>query len=90
MILDSNEEEKIKKWLEKRVSSGLRCFVCGQQQWGIGNLAAMTSSIDLKTGRIHYMQGYPMIPLTCNNCAHTIFFSANMMGLSAQAPPPTP
>ena len=81
MELTSEDQEKIKKWLEQKSSSGLRCFVCGHQRWSIGNLAAMTVSVDTQTGRMHYMQGYPLVALLCDNCAHTIWFNANLIGL---------
>jgi hypothetical protein len=81
MNITGEHQEQVKAWLEKRASSGLRCFVCGNQNWVLGELAAMTASIDLQTSRIHYMQGYALVPLICNVCAHTIWFNATRMGL---------
>jgi hypothetical protein len=81
MDLTAEDQDKIKKWLETKTSSGLRCFVCGNQRWSIANPAAMTVSIDVHTGRIQYMAGYPLIGLICDNCAHMLWFNAAVMGL---------
>jgi hypothetical protein len=81
MQLTQADQDKVKKWLEQKASSGLRCFVCGNQRWGIGEFAAMTVGIDTHTSRIHYMQGYPLVALICEYCAHTVWFNANVIGL---------
>lgn len=88
MILTKEHQEAFRKWLEARASSGLRCFVCGNQNWTIGDVAAMTSSIDVDSGRIHYMRGFPLIALICGSCAHTVWFNANMIGIKPKEPAP--
>jgi len=85
MELTAEDQDKIKKWLEQKASSGLRCFVCGSQRWTIASPAAMTVSVDIHTNRVHYMQGFPLIGLICENCANTLWFNANMMGLRPKA-----
>lgn len=80
------DEAKVKKWIDERVSSGLRCFACGSMNWTIQSPPAMTVSIDLHTGRVHYMEGYAMISLMCTHCAHIIWFNAITMGLAPQPP----
>lgn len=79
-LLTREDEEKIKKWLEEKTPN-LRCFCCGYGGWTLGESAAMTVMIDTNSGRIHYMEGYPMIGLICQNCAHIEWFSAVLMGL---------
>jgi hypothetical protein len=79
-LLTEEDEEKIKKWIMKKAPN-LKCFCCGYAKWRLGESAAMTIMIDTNSGRIHYMEGYPMIGLICQNCAHIEWFSAILMGL---------
>lgn len=81
------DEAKVKKWMDEKVSSGLRCFACGSMNWAIQSPPAMTVSIDLHTGRVHYMEGYAMIGLMCSHCAHIIWFNAITMGLASLPQP---
>ena len=84
MNITEEDRQKIIKWIQAKASPGLRCFVCGDGKMAIDSVAAMTVSIDVHTGRIDYMNGYPMIPLICPNCAHTIWFNTNIMGLKPE------
>lgn len=84
-LLTKEDEEKIKKWIEEKAPK-LRCFCCGYGKWGIQSSPAMTVMIDTNSGRIHYMDGYPMIGLICDFCAHILWFSAPLIGLKAQDP----
>lgn len=86
MQLTQADTERIHRWLEAHVSSGLRCFACGHAQWAVQNQAGMTVMYDIHTTRIHYMQGFPMIALICAQCGHMIWFSALAMGLTPDAP----
>ena len=86
----SADEAKVKKWMDDKVSSGLRCFACGSTNWTIQSPPAMTVSIDLHTGRIHYMEGYAMVSLMCTHCAHIIWFNAITMGLASVPQPSAP
>lgn len=85
MELTQEDQDKIKNWVQQKASTGLRCFVCGNQNWTIGSPAAMTVSIDVRTTRINYMTGFPLIALMCAHCAHTLWFSAAAMGLLTKA-----
>lgn len=88
MELTEQDKEKVKQWIEAHAPK-LRCFCCGNQQWKMASIAAMTVMCDTHTGRIHYMDGYPMIGLICSSCAHIVWFSAPLIGLKPQ-PPETP
>ena len=79
------DEEKIKKWIEEKAPK-VKCFCCGLGKWTIASNPAMTIMYDTNSGRIHYMDGYPMIGLICENCAHIVWFSAPMMGLKPKDP----
>ena len=81
MQFSEDEQRIIRDWIGKHTSGGIRCFICGLHQWTVLPSAAMTITADTQTGRIHYMEGYPLVGLTCNNCAHIIWLSAAAMGL---------
>lgn len=83
MELTQQEMERAKEWIDSHAPK-LRCFCCGNGRWQVANKAAMTVMCDTHTGRVHYMEGYPMIALICANCAHIVWFSAPMMGLKPE------
>lgn len=85
MELNQDDKKMIQQWVETHAPQ-LRCFCCGGQQWEMGLQAGMTVMYDTHTGRIHYMDGYPMVALVCKNCAHIVWFSAPLIGLSPQPP----
>lgn len=71
----ANEELErwVRRWLEKRGADS-NCSVCGENDWLLGELSEIV------------VQGlrrsiYPVLPIFCGNCAHTVFFNALMMGL---------
>ena len=87
-----DDKTKILQWMKERTSSGLRCFVCGLNQWTLLEMAAMTLLCEARTGRIHYMDGFPLVGLMCPNCGHIIWFSAAAIGLRPEPveSPPNP
>ncbi len=93
MELTQDDQAKIRNWLTTHASfNGMRCSICGQQNWSIMNVAAMTNSIDLTNSRVNHLGGFPMIGITCNNCSHIEWFSAPAMGFKPRTPeenPPT-
>lgn len=86
MELNAEDQQRIREWLESRLFPGFRCFLCGDSRWAMQPKAAMTVMYDTHTGRINYMDGYPMIGLICGRCAHIEWFSAPMMGLQPIPP----
>lgn len=80
----TDDQEKIREWLTARIGDNIRCFLCGGNQWSLSPSAAMTSTCDTHTGRIHYMDGYPLVGLVCTGCAHVVWFSAPVMGLQPE------
>ncbi len=80
----TDDQEKIRQWLAARIGENMRCFLCGSNQWSLLPAAAMTSMFDTHTGRIHYMDGYPLVGLVCTGCAHVVWFSAPVIGLQPE------
>lgn len=80
MIFTEEDKRKIDNWLKERCPQ-LRCFCCGSQNWEIQDRAAMTVIFDIHSGRINYMDGYPLVGLICEHCAYVSLFSASMIGL---------
>ena len=83
MQLTESDQETIKQWIESRVGASVRCFICGRNQWSLSS-GSLVVGYDVHTGRIHYMDGIPMVGLICNNCGHVVWFSALMMGLQPE------
>lgn len=79
-LLTNEDKEKIKKWIEDKAIK-MSCFCCGCGKWNILQSPAITVMIDINSGRIHYMHGYPIIGLICDNCALITWFSAPAIGL---------
>ncbi len=80
MQLTDSDQEKIRKWLESKAGQSVRCFVCGGNQWSLTPSGSLVVGYDIHSGRIHYMDGYPMLGLICGNCGHIVWFSAVVMG----------
>lgn len=80
MIFTEEDKRKIESWIKERCPQ-LQCFCCGSQRWELQDRAAMTVMFDVHSGRIHYMDGYPLVGLICKYCAYVSWFSAPMIGL---------
>lgn len=70
---------KAQQWIRQKAFN-MRCPVCQGQSFGVDSVIAMTNSIDENT-RINYLSGLPLVPVTCGNCGHIMFFNAKQMGL---------
>lgn len=80
-LTDIQANDVIQK-LNQVSPSGFVCPVCGNKNWGINNI--VTESREFQFG--NFILGgdsalVPYITITCNNCAHTLFFNAIQLGI---------
>jgi hypothetical protein len=87
MTFTQEEQQQIQSWITERVGPVMRCFMCGSGMWGTPDDAVIPVFFETSTGRIHYMDGIPVLPFLCQNCGHTVFFSTGVMGLVPQPAP---
>ena len=72
---------EIQEWLSSHAPE-LACPVCRGRSFNVTeDQLAMTNSIQDKNGRVNYLSGFPLVVLTCQDCAHVLFFSAKQVGL---------
>lgn len=71
---------RVEQWLHSR-SPSVRCPCCGERNFEVGNILAMTNSIQDDTGRVNYLNGFPLVVVMCHNCAYVMFFAAKQMGM---------
>jgi len=80
MPLDETQMDSVRQWIESH-SPVLCCSGCGGNDWAIQSEMAFSPLIEPGDGSINTKKGYPMVALTCKNCACTMFFNAIQMGL---------
>ena len=71
---------RVEQWLGSRAPS-LQCPACGLRNFSVGNILAMTNSLQ-DGGHVDYVSGFPLVVVTCQNCAHVMFFAAKQMELA--------
>ncbi len=79
------DHDKIKAWFAAHWKDPVACPVCKTSQWTYGGfiVKAIRNAPDaLQPGTA----AFPYLPVSCNTCAHTMFFAVIPMGLYA-APP---
>ncbi len=100
-----DEQQLIQQWFQDRWKGAVMCPVCNTGGWSYGTYyvqAPRWSADALMPGSITF----PMLPVSCNNCGHTMLFSIGQMGIkpyenpvqrnalaafgSAPPPPPVP
>jgi hypothetical protein len=64
-------------WVRSKLPE-LRCPLCKHPDFIIGELLAAPI---VKNNQINLAKAAPLVPLVCNNCGHTLLFSAIVMGL---------
>jgi hypothetical protein len=87
MPFTQEDNQKIQSWMTSHVGQIMRCFMCGAGQWALHTDAVLLVNFDTTTGRVHYMDGVPLVPFVCTSCGHAVFFSTMMMGLIPEPPP---
>ncbi len=83
MQLTEGDQERVRQWLQSRTLGSIRCFICGRNQWSLTS-GSLSVGYDVQTGRIHYMDGVPMVGLVCTDCGHIVWFSTNIMRFQPQ------
>lgn len=88
MQLSTEDQNRIKAWLEKKCGPAIfRCTCCGLGNWELAPFASIQLAVDLHTTRFYYHQGIPVVSLTCSNCGNLLLFSSAVMGFRADQPP---
>jgi len=80
--LTQEEKERAVAWIKERGGDKtIVCAVCHQTKWTLAeHVVAPTTYLG---GKINLGGGstYPMVMLWCNNCGHTLFLNAVIIGL---------
>jgi hypothetical protein len=88
-VLSPEDNAKIQKWWLGHWKAPVVCPVCKTTEWTQGphvvNIAR--HAVD---GFAPNTISYPHIVVTCQSCAHSMFFNAVQMGVSASHPQPLP
>jgi len=78
MIVDRYQ---VQQWLTSHAPT-LHCPICSGQSFSVEeNSLAVTNCLHEKAGPTDYLSGFPLVVLSCQNCAHIMFFSAKQMGV---------
>ena len=76
MIIDKYQ---VKQWMSSHAPM-LRCPVCTRQNFSVDESSlAVTNTLHEKNGHVDYLTGFPLVVLTCQDCAYVLFFSAKQM-----------
>lgn len=75
--MDDASKQAVSEWLDSKVGT-ITCPVCrAQNDWIAGELV----ETKLCEGNPEGTKVLPFVPVTCGNCANTLFFHAVHMGL---------
>ena len=86
--LTAADNEKIQGWWARHWKAPVICPVCKNNEWSIaGHVVSITRHAS--DGMIGGTQNYPHIMVLCTTCAHTMFFNAVSIGVSATYVRPT-
>jgi len=78
MIVDRYQ---VQEWLTSRAQA-LQCPICSGRSFNVEeNALAVTNCLHEKGGNTDYINGFPLVVLSCQTCAHVMFFSAKQMGV---------
>lgn len=80
-LTDQQVNDVIKK-INEVSSSNIVCPICGKKQWNINDL--VIESREFQYG--NFILGtdsalVPYVTISCQNCAHTLFFNAIQLGV---------
>lgn len=80
MAMTQDEKQKIINWLNQKQPTGFQCSVCNDRRWTVGD--HVVSALVSEGGGIQIGgTNYPNVFLVCNNCGHTVYFNAVMLGV---------
>ena len=82
--LTEEEIEKVKRHLKERGVNLLRCPECSHDAIEIQNY---TGVLTIAGPDVHPITGkaFPFVVVECENCSHTRFFNAVLLGLFSQS-----
>ncbi len=72
----------ISRWWEARWKGPVICPICKTAEWSTASHVVVHHRLGANWAA-DGTAAYPMILVSCNNCAHTLSFSAVSMGVSA-------
>ena len=79
--LSEESHAKIRAWLDEHSATELiRCPVCKENSWALPYYLTTMPVID-NSGERSASLGYPVVIVTCNNCAFARMFGAVKIGL---------
>ena len=78
--LTAEEVKSVENWLKERLESGAQCQICGNSPLSIGEYTFAPPVIS-KGGGILLKTSVPFVSVDCENCGHTLLFSAVKLGL---------
>jgi hypothetical protein len=84
-ILSLEDNQKIQRWWVQQWKAPVVCPVCKTSEW---TQAPHVVNIPRHAVDAYVADtiNYPHIAVTCNSCAHSMFFNAVQIGVSASAP----
>jgi hypothetical protein len=85
--LTSSDNEKIQNWWNLHWKAPVTCPVCKTSEWTVAPhvINIQRHATDAAVGNTI---SYPHIVVTCKSCAHSMFFNAVQIGVSASHPVP--
>jgi hypothetical protein len=79
--LTAAEKQLVSDWIGKKAGPDLNCPVCGDSNWIIGDHLVQPITIGDKLTLMLGGIGYPQVMLISQNCGHTLFINAVIIGL---------
>jgi len=87
MQLTDDDRKLIGEWITSKCGA-MRCFCCGNNRWDLIPIGGMWIGFNTRTTRFHYADGIAVVYIACVSCGHVVPFSAGMIGLKPDPPPP--
>ncbi len=82
MPLSQQDADKVQRWFTQKICGYPRCPICGSSRWTLHDEMAGFSTVD-KQGNVELAARAPMVVFVCDQCAHTVTFSAMHIGLTS-------
>jgi RNase P subunit RPR2 len=86
--LTPSDNDKIQNWWNQHWKAPVTCPVCKTTEWTVAPhvVNIQRHAIDAAVANT---VSYPHIVVTCKSCAHSMFFNAVQIGISASRPVPS-
>jgi predicted nucleic-acid-binding Zn-ribbon protein len=86
--LSQSDKQKVLDWLNKRWVGSKSCGICGHNRWTLGDHLVAPVTSPRGGGMVIGGVTYPQVMVICNNCGHTHFFNAALIGLGGNTTTP--